>query len=66
MNEVINDNLKLHKQVNELQIKVQSLELQSRRNNLIFCGIAAKDQESWADCEKIISDLLVKAGVCQF
>lgn len=57
------DNCKLHAKVNDLQQRIINLELQSRRNNLIFCGIAEKDNEKWEECENAVCEFLRSIGV---
>ena len=57
------DNCKLHAEVNDLKQRLLNSELQSRRNNLIFCGIAEKDGEKWEECEKAVCELLKSIGV---
>ena len=58
--EVREENNKLYQTLNALTTKINNLELQTRRENLIFCGIKEKKEETWEDCEKAIREILTK------
>lgn len=45
------ENEELSKKVDNLNMKVDQLENQSRRDNLVFHGLADEDEESWVDSE---------------
>ena len=51
----------LQKEVAAMKHKVLQLETQSKKENLIFTGIAeSKSKETWKDCETKIIDILTK------
>ena len=55
------ENERLKHEIAQLKERVTQQECQSRRNNLLFDGIPeSKDKETWADCEKLIIDIIVK------
>lgn len=57
-NNIQNENIMLKNAVRDLQNRIVSLEGQSRRNNLIFEGIQEGVNETWADSEKALIDVL--------
>lgn len=57
----IND--ELNKKLQSVQIQLDNLEGQSRRNNLVFFGINREKGETWADCEKSVIDIAKKLNV---
>lgn len=56
------ENIKLKKEVSDLKDKLQYIECQSRRNNVIFDGVPEDLNENWAKTEakikRIIHDLI--------
>jgi ribA/ribD-fused uncharacterized protein len=61
--ELRTENYKLQSTVNDMQQKLLNLELQSRRNNLIFCGVPEQENEKWEDCENAVADILGSIGM---
>ena len=57
------ENIILKKNVCELNAKIVNFETQSRRNNLIFCGIEEQENETWKDCEDKLSIILKAIGI---
>ena len=53
------ENDKLKHEITVLKARVVHQESQSRRNNLLFNGIAEKQDEKPSDCEKAIGEILV-------
>lgn len=52
------ENSQLHDKVSTLEDKLDYLENQSRRNNLLFYGIPTVSNEMWSDCEEKVKDVL--------
>ena len=46
-----------HEQLQALESKIDSLEIQSRRNNMIF-GLPLDGSETWRDCERKVRDII--------
>jgi FtsZ-binding cell division protein ZapB len=57
-NDLKQDNINLHKQLSQLQGKIDQLENQSRRNNLRFTGISGVINEKWELTEQKLRDFL--------
>ena len=55
------ENERLRSEVSTLKARITQQESQTRRNNLLFDGLAesTKDRETWKDCEKLVIDTLV-------
>lgn len=49
---------KLEAENRHLRNKVESLENQSRRNNLVFYGLEESDTETWDQCESKVTDFI--------
>jgi regulator of replication initiation timing len=56
--DVRQENSELHRTVDALKNKLVNLELQSRRDNLIFSGVPEKKSESWRDCAEAVQKIL--------
>lgn len=57
--EIRQENFQLRESLNGLEKKVSNLELQARRENLIFYGIQEKkENETWRDCEDAVCTIL--------
>jgi len=53
------ENVDLRNTIKSMDERLDYMENQSRRNNLIFHGVApAKKGETWTDCEKIVTDVI--------
>lgn len=53
--ELIHENKCLQEKVTKLEDRLDAMENQSRRNNLIFHGLpSTSPQESWDDCENLV------------
>ena len=59
------ENFRLKHEITMLKDRLIQQESQSRRNNLLFDGIAeSEDKETWSDCEKLVKDIFVhKLGI---
>ena len=58
MSELAEENNNLKTQLQDLARKTDDLECQSKRNNLVFCGIPRADNKTSQDCEGIVHDLI--------
>ena len=56
--EIKKENVRLARQVRDLEDKLSYLEGQSKRNNLVFHGIPEEKEETWDDCEAAVRKIL--------
>lgn len=57
------ENKQLKQELHEMKKKLISMESQSRRENLVFDGVAESVSETWVDTEQKIYELLSKMNV---
>jgi type II secretory pathway component PulJ len=57
-NELEDENTGLKQRINQLEMKAEHQEAQSRRDNLLFRGIPEDDDETWEDTEKKVKAFL--------
>ena len=53
-----NENARLKRDFSALKSRVDQIDSQSRRDNLIFTGIKEVEREKWSDCEKSVRDII--------
>lgn len=54
------ENTELKKQLLKLEDRVDQIENQSRRNNIIIYGVQEKQSENWEETENIVKDIFNK------
>ena len=63
---LVEENIQLKRELHEVKRKLTSIEGQSRRENLLFDGIAETQSETWAGTEKKVHEIISKMDILPF